>query len=77
MPIGPFFADFVCRDRKLVIEIDGGTHSTPSEGKADAMRNAKLMELGYRIFRVRNDEIYDNIDGVLESLLVELTNDGT
>ena len=74
-PIGPYFADFACRERKLIVEIDGGTHSTPSEMKADAARDARLTELGYRVIRVRNDEIYDNIDGVLESLLVELTND--
>lgn len=74
-PIGPYFSDFVCRERKLAIEIDGGTHSTPAEVKADAVRDATLAELGYRVFRVGNDEVYDNVDGVLESLMLELTND--
>lgn len=73
-PIGPYVADFACRDRKLAVEIDGGTHSTASEVNADAVRDARLVEFGYRVLRVRNDEIYDNIDGVLDSFLVELTN---
>ncbi len=76
-PVGSYFADFVCREQKLIVEIDGGTHSTASEASADATREAKLAELGYRVFRVRNDEVYDNLDGVLDALLVELTNDGT
>ena len=75
--IGPYFADFACREQKLVVEIDGGTHSTASEVNADAVRDARLTGLGYRVIRVRNDEIYDNLDGVLASLIVELTSDGT
>ena len=76
-PIGPYFANLVCRERKLIIEVDGGTHSTAPEVNADAVREARLAEFGYRVIRVRNDEVYDNLDGVLDSLLVELTNEGT
>lgn len=76
-PIGPHYVDFVCREQKLVVEIDGGTHTTPSEVKADAVRDATLAEFSYRVVRVRNDEVYDNHDGVLASLLVELANDVT
>ena len=70
--IDPFFADFACRERKLVVEIDGGTHATGDEVIGDMQREAKLAELGYRVVRIRNDEIYDNIEGVLETLLAEL-----
>ena len=73
--IDPFFADFVCRERKLVVEIDGGTHSTDDEMRSDAQRDARFSELGYRVLRIRNVEVYENIDGVLESLLAELKND--
>ena len=73
--IDQFFADFVCRERKLMVEIDGGTHSTESEVRSDAGRDAELRKLGYRVFRVRNDEVYDNIAGVLETLLAELENE--
>jgi very-short-patch-repair endonuclease len=75
--IGQFFADFACRERKLVVEIDGGTHSTDAEPQSDVHRNAERARLGYRVVRVRNDEVYDNIDGVLETLLAKLKNQVT
>ena len=68
-PIGPYFADFLCRERKLIVEIDGGTHATEAEIAADIARETALRVLGYRIFRARNEEIYDNIDGVIDTLL--------
>jgi very-short-patch-repair endonuclease len=69
MPIDPCFADFVCRSLKIVVEVDGGTHSTPDEIEADRARTSHFERLGYRVFRVHNQDIYDNIDGVLDSLL--------
>ena len=68
-PVGPYFVDFLCRERKLIVEIDGGTHGTAGEIAADAAREDALRGLGYRIFRAWNGEIYDNIDGVIEALL--------
>jgi very-short-patch-repair endonuclease len=69
MPIGPYFADFVCRERKVVVEADGGTHSTNEEIARDAKRTSDLRALGYRVFRASNDDIYHNIDYVLDALL--------
>ena len=68
-PIGPFFVDFVCRERKLIVEVDGATHSTPEELAGDAMRTEFLQDEGYRIVRVANDEVFHNIDGVCETIL--------
>jgi very-short-patch-repair endonuclease len=50
MPIGPYFADFVCRERKVIVEVDGGTHSTDDEVLQDAKRTLELQALDYRIF---------------------------
>ena len=69
-PVGPYFVDFLCRERKIVVEVDGCTHGSDAEITADAAREALLQGLGYRIFCVWNGEIYDNMDGVLEALLV-------
>ena len=71
-PIGPYFADFVCREERLVVEIDGATHSTEEERRRDAKREEFLCKLGYRITRFRNDEVYHNIEGVLETILAAL-----
>ena len=64
-----FFADFVCRERQVVVEVDGGTHADAHEIERDRQRTAALESQGYRVFRVRNDEVYDNIDGVLDTLV--------
>jgi very-short-patch-repair endonuclease len=68
-PIGPYFVDFLCREHAVVVEVDGGTHSTVDELGADAARTAFLATQGLRIFRAHNSEIYDNLDGVCDSLL--------
>ena len=76
-PIGPYFVDFLCRERKIVVEVDGGTHGSDTEIAADAVREAHLASSGYRIFRAWNGEVYDNMDGVLEVLLVFIDDAGS
>ena len=71
-PIGPYFADFVCREEKLVIEIDGATHSTDDERRRDEKREEFLRDRGYRVTRFHNDEVYGNIEGVLDTILAAL-----
>jgi very-short-patch-repair endonuclease len=68
-PIGPYYVDFVCRDRRLIIELDGGQHA---ESTADPQRDSDLAALGYRVLRLWNNEVLENVEGVLESLLSEL-----
>ena len=68
-PVGPYFVDFLCRKLKIIIEIDGATHSTAPEMSRDAARSSYLEAEGYRIFRAHNSEVAENIDGVLETLL--------
>jgi very-short-patch-repair endonuclease len=72
LPIGPYFADFACREAKLVVEVDGATHSTDAERRSDARRANVLHQHGYRIVRFNNDEIYRNLDGVLQTILAQL-----
>jgi very-short-patch-repair endonuclease len=70
--IGRFVVDLVCLDAKLVIEVDGATHSTADEIARDSARTHELETCGYHIMRVTNSDIYDNMDGVLETILAEL-----
>ncbi len=76
MPIGPYFADFACRERKVVVEVDGGTHSTDEEIARDGKRALALGRLGYRVFRVCNDDVYHNIDYTLDALLAFVEESG-
>ena len=66
--IGPFIVDFACIDARLIVEIDGGQHSEAG----DAPRTAFLRSKGYRIIRFWNNEVLENADGVLQSILMEL-----
>jgi len=68
-PIGRYYADFACRERQLIVEVDGSQHA---ESAKDIRRDKALAALGYRVVRVWNNYVLNNIDGVLEMLLVEL-----
>jgi len=63
--IGPYIVDFVCRERRLIIEADGGQHA---ENKHDTIRDQWLRNRGYRVLRFWNNDVIQNIDGVLETI---------
>jgi very-short-patch-repair endonuclease len=67
--IGPYIADFACRDRKLIVELDGGQHS---ENNRDRMRDAFLAAEGYKVLRFWNNDVMTNRDGVLAVILASL-----
>src|SRR6266404_2835045 len=62
VPIGPYIADFVCLERRLVIEVDGGQHS---ESIADDARTAWLEGQGFCVLRFWNNDVLGNTEGVL------------
>jgi very-short-patch-repair endonuclease len=69
-PIGPFIADFCCEQHKLVVELDGGQHD---DAKAqDDRRTQWLKGKGYRVVRFWNNEVLQNLDGVLSAILSAL-----
>lgn len=70
-PIGEYIVDFVCDEKKIIIEIDGGQHNTPENLEKDNARTEFLKSKGYRVIRFWNNDIKDNIKGVYENLLEE------
>ena len=70
--IDRFVVDFVCLDSKLIIEVDGATHSTEPQMRRDSERSCILEACGYNVIRFANAEVYDNLDGVVETILAEL-----
>jgi very-short-patch-repair endonuclease len=70
--IGPYFADFTCHERRLIIEVDGGQHNQPDHVISDAERSAYLRSQGYRILRFWNNDVLTNIEGVLETISATL-----
>ena|SRR5688572_18436838 len=68
-PIGRYTCDFVCREKRVIVEVDGGQHA---ESKSDAIRDRYLRENGYRVIRFWNNDVLSNLNGVLESLVAQL-----
>lgn len=68
--LGPYVADFLCRDARLVVEVDGATHGEPDEIARDAQRTALIEALGYRLYRCTNDDVFSNLGGVLDGILL-------
>lgn len=68
--IPPYFVDFICRDKKLIIEVDGGQHA--DRFQQDRKRTGHLEKKGYRVIRFWNNEVMDNIEGILHKILREL-----
>ena len=71
-PIGPFIADFACASARLIVEVDGATHSTPDELAYDARRTKYLKSKGWTVLRVTNTDIYQDIDGVWLTIAARL-----
>ena len=65
--IGPYVVDFLCVERRLIVEVDGGQHDLEKE--ADLRRTADLEARGFRVIRVWNSEALQNTDGVVEYIL--------
>src|SRR6185436_20821987 len=59
--IDRFIADFYCPQSKLIIEIDGDTHTEPDQAEYDAARTAWLEAQGYRVIRFDNHEVHQNL----------------
>ena len=69
MPILGYICDFVCREQRLIIEVDGGQHN---ESAADAIRDRRLAEESYRVLRFWNNDVLGNSEGVLMTIQAEL-----
>ena len=65
-PIGNFVVDFYCAKAGIVIELDGGGHYTPEQGKKDECRTQVLNDMGLIVLRICNSDIDRNFAGVCE-----------
>ena len=69
LPIGPYFADLVCRGAALIIELDGSQHA---ESTSDAIRTKYLNAQGYGVLRLWNNDVLANAQGVAEAILMAI-----
>ena len=68
-PMSGYIRDFVCRERFLIVEVDGGQHN---ESAADVVRDRRLNEEGYTVLRFWNNDVLGNLEGVLTTIQAEL-----
>ncbi|WP_041320341.1 endonuclease domain-containing protein [Hyphomicrobium denitrificans] len=71
-PIDRFIVDFVCFAKRLIVEVDGATHGTESETLQDSDRQQYLVQQGFRVVRFLNDDVFRNVDGVMDTIIQEL-----
>ncbi len=71
-PIGPFIVDFICLEKNVVIEVDGGQHAENEE--QDLQRSAYLNKMGFQVLRFWNNEVLQETEAVLEAIFAILAN---
>ena len=64
-PIGRYVVDFISLEKKLIIEVDGGQHDSNPD---DKMRDEWLRDEGYKVLRFWDNEVFSNLEGVLETI---------
>ncbi len=69
-PIGSYIVDFVCQEKQIIIEVDGGQHSVDQE--RDSERDNWLEGQGYKVLRFWNNEVLTNTEGILEVIRYNL-----
>ena len=67
--IGRYIVDFVCLEFRLVVEVDGGQHA---DSQSDVSRDAWLKSEGYRVLRLWNNDVLQNLEGCVEAIRLAL-----
>ncbi len=63
LPIGPYIADFVCLQARLIVEVDGGQHVAGKD--KDVVRDAWFLRQNFQVLRFWNNDVHSNLDGVM------------
>lgn len=71
-PVGPYFADFMCKPARLVIEVDGAQHLEAAAHRRDTARDAWLARRGYQTLRFHASEVLADPDDVCRQILDRL-----
>jgi very-short-patch-repair endonuclease len=68
VPIGNYIVDFVCLDRRVIVELDGGQHNEASHKKYDARRDAWLRSQGFEVLRFWNSDVFLEWEGMADAI---------
>ena len=72
--IGDYIVDFVCVEKRLVIEVDGGYHSEYEQIEKDEFRTERLGDFGFSVIRFKNEDVLKDISSVLKIIKENLNN---
>jgi BirA family biotin operon repressor/biotin-[acetyl-CoA-carboxylase] ligase len=70
LKVGSFFPDFLCRELKLIVEVDGFSHDVQPE--RDVYRDRYLRDAGYRVLHFTNEDVLGNVEGVVTAIKLEI-----
>ena len=70
--VGDYIVDFICIEKALVVEVDGGYHSEYEQIQKDEMRTESLRRMGFRVIRFANEDVYGRIQDVIDKIKEEL-----
>ena len=70
--VGDYIVDFICIEKSLVVEVDGGYHSEYEQIQKDEMRTESLRRMGFRVIRFANEDVYGRIQEVIDKIKEEL-----
>jgi very-short-patch-repair endonuclease len=71
-PVGSYVVDFICLEKNVVVEVDGGQHAENEE--LDLQRSAYLNKMGYRVLRFWSNEVLQETEAVLTAIFAILAN---
>ncbi len=71
-PIGRYIADFALHRANLIVEIDSARHDLPESQLHDAERDAWLASQGYTVLRIRDNDVFEDINAVMRRIIGEL-----
>lgn len=71
VPIGNYIVDFICKEKMLILELDGSGHMDNKQIEHDKIRDEYLTNLGYKVIRIYNNEL-SNMENVLEYIRINL-----
>jgi cyclase len=76
-PLSRYIADFYCHEKNLVIELDGSIHNLPEHIAADKERDMEMQQLGLKVLRFTNKQVYSNLQGVVSTIKRTIENDNS
>ncbi len=77
VPLNGYIVDFICYEKKIIIELDGGHHNNVYRKEYDKLRTKILKSKGFKVLRFWNSEILSNMDGTLNFIRSEVVNEKT